>query len=49
MLTKLEFKSRLVLIEHKFSRNYTYKRLIINYSESYFTHFIIINNNIVFA
>jgi len=49
MSTKLEFESCLILIKHKSSRNYIYKRLTINYSKSYFTYLIIINNNIAFA
>jgi len=49
MLTKLEFESCSILIKHKSNRNYIYKRLTINYNKSYFTYFIIINNNIVFT
>jgi len=47
--TKLEFESRLILIRYKSSRNYIYKRVTINYSKSYLTRFIAINNNIAFA
>jgi len=49
MLTKLEFESCLILIRHKSSRNYIYKKLTINYNKSYLIYLIIINNNIAFA